>query len=228
MREPAVLGGLLPSPSAPMEVAHELLLARHTDASGAMTLRHWRGGWWQWQGPRWFERTQRGVASDAYHFTEHARYWAGDTIKPWAPNRNKIANLLDALAAIVYLPEEVSMPSWLDGTAYDGLLVSTQNGLLDVGARTMLEHTPTFFNATSVPLAYDPSARQAERWLAFLDALWPGESASAAALQEWFGYVISGRLDLHKILLLIGPTRAGKGVMARILGEPVGRRHCRV
>ena len=36
-------------------------------------------------------------------------------------------------------------------------------------------------------------------------------------------YVISGRLDLHKILLLIGPTRAGKGVIARVLKALVGR-----
>ena len=41
-------------------------------------------------------------------------------------------------------------------------------------------------------------------------------------LGEWFGYVISGRLDLHKILLMVGPTRGGKGVIARILAALVG------
>ena len=34
--------------------------------------------------------------------------------------------------------------------------------------------------------------------------------------------MISGRLDLHKILLLVGPTRAGKGVISRTLGKLVG------
>jgi putative DNA primase/helicase len=38
-----------------------------------------------------------------------------------------------------------------------------------------------------------------------------------------FGYVLWGRTDLHKILLLIGPTRVGKGVIARILAALVGR-----
>jgi P4 family phage/plasmid primase-like protien len=42
-------------------------------------------------------------------------------------------------------------------------------------------------------------------------------------LAEWFGYVISGRLDLHKILLMVGPTRGGKGAIARILTALVGR-----
>ena len=53
--------------------------------------------------------------------------------------------------------------------------------------------------------------------------LWPDDPDSIAALQEFFGYVISGRTDLHKILLLVGPTRAGKGVIARILKSLVGR-----
>ena len=42
-------------------------------------------------------------------------------------------------------------------------------------------------------------------------------------LGEWFGYVISGRLDLHKILLMVGPTRGGKGAIARVLTALIGR-----
>ena len=34
--------------------------------------------------------------------------------------------------------------------------------------------------------------------------------------------MLSGRLDLHKILLIVGPTRAGKGVIARTLGSLIG------
>ena len=77
---------------------------------------------------------------------------------PWAPNRHKIADLLDALAAIVHLPEDVAMPAGWTGRTYDGLLVSTANGLLDVEHREVLTHTPLFFNATSVPFDFDPDA----------------------------------------------------------------------
>jgi putative DNA primase/helicase len=41
-------------------------------------------------------------------------------------------------------------------------------------------------------------------------------------LQEWFGYIISGQTHLHKILLMVGPSRAGKGVVARILRALIG------
>jgi putative DNA primase/helicase len=191
-----------------------------------LTLRHWRGGWWEWQTTRWVEVEQRAARAAAYAFTETAVYEKatkdGVELVPWAPNRHKIADLLDALAAIVHLPETVWMPSWLDGTAYDGLLVSCANGLLDVGQRKLLPHDPRFFNATSVPFPYDPDAGAPARWHAFLRELWGDDSDSIDALGEWYGYTVSGRLDQHKILLLVGPTRAGKGVTSRILGALVG------
>jgi putative DNA primase/helicase len=185
-------------------------------------LRHWRGGWWQWKTAHWSEVENRAMAAAAYRFTEHAVYDGPKGPLPWAPNRHRVNDLLDALAAVVHVAEGVAMPAWLDGARYDGLLVSVANGLLDVGRRELLPHTPRFWNATSVPFDYDPEAAVPHRWIDFLGELWPGDDASPAALGEWFGYIVSGRLDLHKILLIVGPTRAGKGVTARILGAMVG------
>jgi putative DNA primase/helicase len=113
------------------------------------------------------------------------------------------------------------MPSWLNGTAYSGLVVSVANGLLDVVHRELLPHDPRFCNATSVPFDFDPEAPDPERWGRFLAELWGDDGDSINAPGEWFGYTISGRLDLHKILLIVGPTRAGKGVIARTLGKLV-------
>jgi putative DNA primase/helicase len=56
-----------------------------------------------------------------------------------------------------------------------------------------------------------------------LDELWPDDPDQVAALQEYTGYLLSGRTDLHKILLLVGPTRAGKGVIGRVLTALVGK-----
>ena len=64
----------------------------------------------------------------------------------------------------------------------------------------------------------------------FLVQLWPDELATTAVLGEWFGYVISGRLDLHKILLMVG-NRGGEGVIAQTLahslvGKTLQGQHC--
>jgi len=216
----------LPPPTAPMAVARVLAHERYEMENATPTLRHWRGGWWWWQRSHWTELEPRAVRAAAYEFSEHAIYERrkpdGDTeILPWAPNRHRISDLLEALAAICHLSESVSQPTWLDGREH-GVVVSTANGLLDLESRVLLPHTPEFFNQTSVPFAFDPEAPAPRRWLGFLRGLWGDDNDSVAALGEFFGYVVSGRLDLHKILLLVGPTRAGKGAIARVLGALVG------
>jgi putative DNA primase/helicase len=213
---------VLPPPSEPMAVARKFVAERCTGPDCALTLRHWRGGWWEWQTAHWAEIEPRAIRAAAYGFTEHAVHQAGEDVKPWAPNQNKVDNLLDALAAIVHLSESTDNPSWLDGRR-TGVIVSCANGLLDVASRKLIEHTPLFFGQVSVPFDYDPEALDPERWTGFLEELWPDDDTAPAALAEWFGYVLSGRTALQKILLVVGPTRGGKGAIARMLAELVGR-----
>jgi len=215
----------LPPPSEPMAVARVYVDA-HCKRADTLILRHWRGGWWQWKLSHWREIEDRTVESWLWNFTEHAVYAGSkDTLFPWAPTRHKIGDLLAALAAICILTEDLHQPCWLDDTN-SGTIVATANGLLDVDARTLTAHTPQFFNQTSVPFNYDPAAPRPNRWLGFLDMIWPTEPEAIDALGEWFGYVASGRTDLHKILLMVGPTRGGKGVIARVLTALIGRANC--
>jgi putative DNA primase/helicase len=210
---------ILPSPSAPMDVARAIIDQLNLDDR----LRHWRGSWWEWKGSHWIEIEDRGVRSTLYRATEHASYMnAEGEMKSWAPNRQKIANLIEALAAIDHLGDHVDQPCWLDGREQAGPIVATANGLLDVDRRELLPHSPQFFNRVSVPFDFDADPVEPERWLSFLADLWPDDPESIAALQEFFGYVLSGQLDQHKILLVVGPTRAGKGVITRILAAMVG------
>jgi putative DNA primase/helicase len=213
----------LPPPSLPMAVAR-IYLQEHCTHQDVLTLRHWRGAFWRWKGSHWIELEDRAVRSLLYKFTENAIYLIGNKTAPWAPNRRKISDLLEALAAICILPASVDQPSWLDDTKV-GVIVAVDNGLLDVGQRHLLPHTPNFFNQTAVPFDYDPATPPAMDWLAFLAELWPDEPDAVAVLGEWFGYVVSGRLDLHKILLVVGPTRGGKGVIGRVLGALVGTKN---
>jgi putative DNA primase/helicase len=211
----------LPSPSMPMDVAR-VFVEQACSNDGLLTLRHWRGGWWVWRTSHWVEAEDRTVRSLLYRFTEKARYPAGKGAGPWAPNRRKIGDLLEALAAICILPADRDQPSWLDDRSM-GAVVSLANGLLEVEGRRLLPHTPQFFNQTSVPFAYEPGAPEPTSWLKFLNELWPAEPDPIKLLGEWFGYVISGRLDLQKIFLNVGPTRGGKGVIARVLTALIGR-----
>lgn len=215
----------LPSPNAPLLVARNFLRQRHTAADGFLTLRAWRGGIWTWRTTRWAELEWSAVKAEAYRFTETATYIDDkEEIKCWSPTRRKIADLVEAIQAAAHLRDDVGQPGWIEPAKLPPAreLVSLTNGLLHVPTREMHRHNPRLFNQTSVPFPYEPDAKAPARWLAFLDQLWPDDDEAVAALQEYFGYVISGRTDQHKILLIVGPSRAGKGVIARILKALVG------
>jgi putative DNA primase/helicase len=216
---------ILPSPSEPMAVAREFV-ERCCLCDPHLTLHYWRAGWWTWRTAHWTEVDERKVKSALWQYTEHAMYFtdAGEP-QPWRPNKNKIANLIEALTAVCLLDGDIDQPCWLDGGADEGVIVSTANGLLDVARCKLLPHTPLYFNQTSVPFNYDAKASKPERWLKFLDELWPSEPDAINVLGEWFGYVISGRTDLHKILLNVGPTRGGKGVISRIEAALIGNKN---
>jgi putative DNA primase/helicase len=216
---------VLPSPGEPLPVAREFLAENYTHDHGHLVVRAWRGGWWVWLASKWSEIEERAVQKAAYNFTEDAIYSTPDGMKPWAPTRHKVADLLDAAKAVTYLHHDVHQPEWIKPVDLPPAdeLVSVSNGLLHIHSRQLYEHDPRLFNLTAVPFAYDDDAPEPARWLNFLDELWPDDPDSIATLQEFFGYVLSGRTDQHKILLLVGPLRGGKGTIARVLKSLVGR-----
>lgn len=71
-------------------------------------------------------------------------------------------------------------------------------------------------NTTSLPYDYDPHAKCHE-WLAFLNSTFEGDQERIALLQEWMGYNLVRRYDHQKIMMLIGKSRAGKGLVGKVM-----------
>jgi putative DNA primase/helicase len=238
---------IFPSPNNPMGVARQLL--KDWTHDGLTTLLHWRGSWMEWQFTHWVEIEEGAIRSKMYGRLEKAVYLVApkpdkktdkkteepaektlgdllaDLAAPWLPNRRKVGDVMEALKGCVHLGESIDTPSWVRGAHLKPAneLVACTNGLLHVGTRELLKLTPAYFNRVSVPFNYDPDAPPPTEWLAFLNALWPNDPDMIKVLQEWFGYVLSGRTDLHKIALMIGPPRSGRGTIARILEAMIGK-----
>jgi putative DNA primase/helicase len=217
---------VMPSPGAPYAVAGALAEQSYRDADGTLLLRWWRGGFYRWNRTSWVEADEAAVRAELYPVLAPT-VWVTPKgeLAPWNPNRNKIADVLAALAALAHTPQDVETPSWLklregDPSAHE--LVAVGNGLLHVPTRQLHEHTPRFFNVVAVPFSYEAQAVVPERWVNFLHELWPDDPEAIACLQEFFGYVISGDTRMHKILFILGPMRSGKGTIARVLESLVG------
>src|SRR5262249_1213628 len=93
---------ILQPPSMPMLVARQFL-SSSCMFEAIPTLRYWRGGWWLWRTSSWQEIEERALRSLLYKFTEHAIYDPAKP-KPWAPNRKRIGDLVEALSAVCILP----------------------------------------------------------------------------------------------------------------------------
>jgi putative DNA primase/helicase len=218
----------LPSPNAPYEVATMFLEQKHYTADRERTLYWWRSTWMIWRGSHWEELTPSALRTQLYHYTARASCVKADgELVGWAPTHKKISDLAGALASLCELSDKIDAPCWLDGRK-TGTIIAAANGLIDIAARQLYPHTPQFFNLHATPFAYDAVASEPEHWFAFLDSVWPPPDATAAhpaqeLLQEWFGYVLSGRTDLQKMLMLQGPTRGGRGTIGRVLTGLLGK-----
>jgi putative DNA primase/helicase len=218
----------VPPPKEPAAVARAIvdrLWRRQND--GVLLLRYWRGGFWRWEVTHWIESERTSMLAQLYRSLETAAWEdAKGQPQPWSPNRHRIADVVEATQALTFTPETVDPPAWVGGVGSHSAhsLVSCRNGLLHIPSRKLLAHDPKFFNRVSVPFDYLPDAPPPKRWLEFLESLWDDEE-SIEALAEFFGYVLSGDTSLHRILLLVGPTRAGKGVIARVLAALVGTKN---
>lgn len=234
-RPPAPGRVLYPAPDAPLEVARELYKKFRTP-TGRTLVCH-RGDWMRWTGQQWNDWDTAHLRSTVYKRLGEVDYdkpirKGGEIVDhertPWNPNKHKVANVLEALAAVAHLGAEIDAPAWITDHQAAGPadeVIACTNGLLSLATRELHEHTPAFYNHVSVPFAYQADAPEPASWLEFLASVWPDDPASIALLQEWIGYIVTGRTDMQKILLLIGPTRSGKGTSARLIRNLIGHGH---
>jgi len=103
----------------------------------------------------------------------------------------------------------------------DPNLIIYANGVLDMRTWQMSPHRKELFTTNILPYDYSPSAL-CPRWVRFLDEVFDSDIERIALLQEWLGYLLSPSRRHHKMLMLIGPPRSGKGTIGRILRHVVG------
>ena len=217
-----------PSPSRPYDVAQRATKEMFTTQdSGLKTLIYWSGDFWRYTGTHYaLVKDELEVKELLWQRLNRVHYLGkeGEEL-PWSPTTAKINGLIEPLKILNRVDSDMPAPSWLPQSDTFGLdakhVISTANGLLDLKGRYQVAHTPGLFTTWSLPFDYDPTA-QCARWHKFLEEVFAHDPKGADLLQEFAGYLISGRTDLHKALLVIGPPRGGKGVISHIVQQLIG------
>jgi putative DNA primase/helicase len=226
-------------PSRPMDTANMFVaecFMRNCSATkmlGKITLVRDNGEFFAWEGARYVRVPEENIKGGLYTYLEHATYMKRNNngaleLMEFSPNSTKINQVLDALKAVCRRPKTQTSPAWLDSlwnvAAVD--YVAFQNGLLWLPALQLEPHRPDFYNHNALPFDYDPHSYDTPNWLKFLLSVWPDDPDAIACLQEMFGYLIAGGTKLHKILMIIGPRRSGKGTIGRVLNNLLGSENC--
>lgn len=202
------------------------LFLKATSLEGVRRLRFWRGEFYWWHAGRYAALQPTEVR--ARLVTELNRHFCFVTTTP-------VNNIMEQLRAQAMLAGHVTAPIWLDEPPVSWKpteSIVAKNGIVHLpslavsAANYMHPATPQFFATTSLDYDFEFSAPEPERWREFLDELWGDDLESIAALQEWFGYCLTADTRLQKILLLLGPTRSGKGTIARVLRGVIGEQNC--
>jgi len=142
------------------------------------------------------------------------------------------SDVLKCTASEVRVPFDVEPPMYLGehGNSRPNW-IAMQNGLLNLddvlqGEPVFLRsHTPRWFSTFALPYDYDPNAK-CDVWFQTLDSDFGGDEERANMIAEVFGYCLTTDTMLHKIPLLQGPKRSGKGAVLRTLKAVVGESNC--
>jgi putative DNA primase/helicase len=211
-------------PTTPLNTAYAIVETRYT-TQDIRTLHYHCGDFFRWTGTHYEPVDSNTMRAYVYDFMDSADCPAknGAAVQ-FTPTPRRVTDAIDALRAVADIPSTRQTPSWLSGNSAIAPLdvIACKNGLLNSRTRELYQHTPDFFNRTTLPYDYSPHAAAPLGWIDFLNSLWGSDAAAIGTLQEVIGYLLTSDTSQQKIFALIGPTRAGKGVIARIVSRLLG------
>jgi putative DNA primase/helicase len=216
---------------APLLIADALIKEQFL-WQGQRTLQYCSDTFWQWDGVKYVELSAEGMRKRIYTFLRDAKELSnGSCQESFNPTKFKVDQIVDALRAVCHHDHHFANGAiWVDNREGPDpkYLISFRNGLLNVEdwlenpLTSLMPHTPLLLNVNSLAFDFEPQAGEPQEWLRFLNSLWPEDQESQQTLQEWMGYCLIHETKLHKILLIIGPPRSGKGTIGRCLIELLG------
>lgn len=211
----------------PLKVARKLINDRFVDSRGRPLLAFYRGEWWKYAGTHWEVIDEIELRLELYEVLDKAVAYSEvkDSWAPWNPDKSKIGKVLDPLRGLCnrHVDNQWDMPYFTqdDSERVVQDYAPVSNGIVHLPTGVLYDHSPQFFCGYVLPYSYEPDAR-CPLWEKFLADVFEHDPAAIDLLQEWAGYLISGRTDLQKALLLLGPPRGGKGTISRTIKALIG------
>jgi len=193
---------------------------------GDGTLIHHQATWHHWTGKRYEATCDDDIKAKLWKWLSRCSVRTKDKMVSCQPSRALVTGVMDALKAVANQSSSIESPSWLNNGPEQ--IIAFDNGLLDVdgflksGNSELMDHTPQWFSSNCLPHRFDVSAT-CPKWLEFLSEVFDEDQERIETLQQWFGYNLISDNRQHKIAMLIGPPRSGKGTTMAVMSAMLGK-----
>ncbi|APZ93335.1 hypothetical protein Fuma_02952 [Fuerstiella marisgermanici] len=189
------------------------------------TLIHHQATWHGWTGKLYEVISDDDIKARLWKWLATCKTWSKDKRTTFKPTRNVVGGVMDGLKAVTNQSSQLEAPCWLSNGPEE--IIAFDNGLLNVreflsGKDNLLSHTPNWFSPNCLPHRFDHHAN-CPTWLDFLNQVFDEDEERINTLQQWFGYNLVSDNRQHKIAMLIGPPRSGKGTTMAMMSAMLGR-----
>lgn len=231
----------LPKPH-PVATASVLEALKHGETGDAEVLEamrqnqiafdHSEGAWYLWGGHHWtLDRTDtvyrlvscdvaaRYLEAGAQVLRERGDRDLSDALTKRARdlgNRRRVDNVLHLAArqpGLALAGDEWDTDPWLLGVA---------NGVLDLRTGTLRPGRPLDYIRSVAPTEWHGLDAPAPLWERFLGEVFAGDDDLIASVQRLLGYGCTGLTYEHRLPILWGPGRNGKGTLLEAVGDVLG------
>lgn len=217
---------VLPSLRTDPTQAAMIVLERYFTKGGEWTLGYYRETWYSYFENFWSERTLDDIHQFIHQRLLNCRQVDSEgELIPFVVSRANVSEIMSQLQDLVGIPSHYRVPC---ERRYGKLVeVDARGKLVCRGMLVDMETGRTYSNHSmfipnGAKWEHDAAATDCTEWMTFLHQLFGDKDDEIAMLQEWFGYVLSGSTRIQKGLILVGPPRAGKGVIGHVLSNLLG------
>lgn len=180
-------------------------------------------GWLIWDGKRWkadkteiyklAHETAKGIYLEASQTKDTLQ---SQKLGDWAKNslsRYRIDSMVDMAKPYVTIPSED-----LDNHPF---YLNVRNGVIDLRTGKLLPHNPEYLLTKVVDINFNPQAT-GQKWLEFLDMIFPADEELHKFIKKAVGYSLTGNTDEQCIFFLHGEGENGKSTFVEVIQSLLG------
>lgn len=200
----------IPGPGRPFDVAQ--IYAEERSAAGE-PMKRWRGEWYAHRDNHWQVLEADDVRTQVVRWLADSRVLvvADDgsrSTAPWPVKDRSVSDVMAMLNAVCHRPSEAG---YTEGLFLQDCYLNAEMIPVDYSTRV--------WNMSAAAYRWDVKAT-CPVTLDWLNTIL--SPADVAMFRQWLGYLVSGRIDLQKMLLMLGPTRSGKGTLIWLMENLLG------